>query len=213
VAAARLRQTFALPADALVVGCAARVVPEKGVHHLLRAFDTLLAGWPGAAPWLLCLGDGPGLAELRALRQRLPGRERILLAGHHPDAAALLGGADVCVVPSVWQEAFGLSALEPMARGVPVAASRVGGLPEVVEDGVTGVLVEPGAEAELAGALARLLASPELRRRLGRSGRRRALERFSRARQLDALLDLVAPGFGPAHGRRSRGGVLVAEVE
>lgn len=192
----RLRAFLGVPADVPVVACASRATAEKGVHHLLRAFDTLAAAQEaqGAAlPVLLYLGDGPALADLHALRATLPSRDRIVLPGHRPDAAALLGGADVAVVPSIWQEAFGLAALEPMARGVPVVATRAGGLPEVVEDGVTGVLVAPGSEPELAAALARLLADPAERRRLGRTGAARARERFGRAAELDALFPLVMP--------------------
>ena len=194
----RLRRELGLPEDALVVACASRVTPEKGIHHLLRAFDTLLEGWSGEPPWLVCLGDGPALEELRALHASLAHRDRILLPGQRADAAALLAGADVCVVPSVWQEAFGLAALEPMAAGVPVVATRVGGLPEVVVDGVTGLLVEPGSESGLTRALARLLGDRALRQRLGVNGRRRARERFSRRAQIDELADMVAAGLGPA---------------
>ncbi len=201
-AAARLRELLGLERDVPVVACASRATAEKGVHHLLRAFDTL-EDRAGAAPVLLYMGDGPALPELQALRASLPSRDRIVLAGHRPDAAALLGGADVCVVPSVWQEAFGLAALEPMARGVAVIATRAGGLPEVVEDGVTGVLVAPGSEAELAAALRRLLSDAAERRRLGESGARRARERFSRAAQLDALYPLIMPPV-PARPEQSR---------
>ncbi len=195
-APARLRAFLGLPPDVPVVACASRATAEKGVHHLLRAFDTLVAAQGGSAgepPVLLYLGDGPALGDLEALCASLASRDRIVLAGHQPDAAALLGGADIAVVPSIWQEAFGLAALEPMARGVPVIATRAGGLPEVVEDGVTGVLVAPGSEPELAAALARLLADPAERRRLGQSGAARARARFGRRAQLDALQPLVMP--------------------
>ena len=91
----------------------------------------------------------------------------------------LYAGADICVVPSVWREPFGIAAVEAMAAGKPVVASRAGGLSDIVEDGVTGFLVEPGNAAELADRIARLIADPVLRVKMGRAGRQRAERRFS----------------------------------
>jgi len=194
----RLRREFGLPDEQAVVFCGCRAVEEKGVLHLLRAFDALVRDLPAHAQQvsLVYAGDGPAMDQLRALWRELPSRDRIILAGYRDDAADLAGGADVCVVPSLWQEAFGLAALEPMARGVPVIASRVGGLPEVVRDGETGLLVTPGDEAELAGAMRRLLLDPAERKRLGANGRRRAVAHFSPDAQLRELLPVFEDAFG-----------------
>lgn len=196
-AAARLRRELRLPQDALVVVGASRATGEKGIHHLLRAFDSVVDSWtgPGEAPWLVYMGDGPSLQDIQAVRESLPHRDRIVLPGHRADARVLLAGADVCVVPSVWQEAFGLAALEPMSAGVPVVVTRVGGLPEVVVDEVTGLVVAPGSEPELARALERLLRDRALRQRLGVNGRRRARERFGRRQQIDELTRILMTGL------------------
>src|SRR5205823_1143917 len=95
-------------ADRLVVACACRAAPEKGVHHLLRAFDraTRDERVKDGHPLLLYVGDGPQMGELLELRERLGAREDIRLIGYHANAVALLADADVCVVPSVWQDAF-----------------------------------------------------------------------------------------------------------
>jgi glycosyltransferase involved in cell wall biosynthesis len=77
------------------------------------------------------MGDGPDMDRLKSIRRQLHRREQIVFTGYRADASDLVEGADICVVPSVWQEAFGLSAREPLARGVPVIATRVGGIPEV----------------------------------------------------------------------------------
>ena len=83
------------------------------------------------------------------------------------------------VMPTVYFESFGIAAVEATAMGLPVVASRVGGLAEIVEDGRTGFLVKPGDAVELAGAVQRLMDSPDMRARMGQAGRRRAVEHFS----------------------------------
>lgn len=198
-ARARLRRSFGLDPDRPVIASACRAAPEKGIAHLFRAFDRVAASTPRAGgaqrPALVYMGDGPGLPEFRRLREGLAAREDIIIAGYRDDAPDLAAGADICVVPSVWEEAFGLAALEPMAHGIPVVASRVGGLPEVVVHEETGLLVPPGDEDALAGALRRLLAEPETRRKFGENGRRRAEALFSREEQIRQLVSLVEEGF------------------
>jgi glycosyltransferase involved in cell wall biosynthesis len=171
-----------------VAGCAARTTPVKGVTELLRAFDIVWRRWPGQPkPALVYLGDGPAFDDVAALHQGLAARESIILAGYRADAAEILGCVDVAVVPSLWQEAFGLAALEPLSWGVPVVASRVGGIPEVVDDGRSGYLVDPGNVDELAEAMERLLVNEKLGREYGDEGRKRALRDFSRSGQVDVL--------------------------
>lgn len=194
----RLRAAFGITPGRPVIVCACRATPEKGVQHLLRAFDRLLReGDVGPdRPALVYMGEGPALEDLRALREGLASREDIVIAGYRRDGRELLAGADIAVVPSVWAEAFGLSVLEAMARGVPVVASRVGGIPEIIEDGASGLLVPAGDERALSGALGRLLRDPEARRRLGSEGRRRAERHFTFDREVDELFGILAPPFG-----------------
>jgi glycosyltransferase involved in cell wall biosynthesis len=138
---------------------------------------------------LVYAGDGPQLDELEQLRASLPFGERIRMVGYIRDAADVMRSADVCVVPSTWAEAFGLSVVEMMIRGRPVIATRVGGIPEIIEDAVSGVLVEPSNVASLSAELARLLSSPAIRESLGRTARVRALKYFSIDRQVAQMLD------------------------
>jgi glycosyltransferase involved in cell wall biosynthesis len=126
---------------------------------------------------VLIVGDGPDRPRLEQEIAALGLGGRVRLAGERHDVAELLAGADVFVLPSA-SEGMPVSVLEAMAAGLPVVASRVGGLAEQVVDGETGVLVSPGDADELAGALARLLRDPELRRRLGEAGRVRAEQAF-----------------------------------
>lgn len=170
----QLRSAFGLSPDQLVIACAARAFDYKGVDHLMRAFERIEGD-----PVLVYFGDGPALDGWRELRDSLPSRDRIILAGYREDARELMAGADVAVVPSVWAEAFGMAALEPMAAGVPVIASRSGGLPEVIGEDGCGILVLPGDEAALAAALRRLLDSPGERQQMGARGRERAEQLFN----------------------------------
>jgi glycosyltransferase involved in cell wall biosynthesis len=193
-----IRRELGIAPSRTLIACACRASPPKGLDHLFRAFDRLVSGDPSPSrPALVYAGDGPALDDLRSLRARLAACEDIHILGYRDDAADLLGAADFAVVPSTWAEAFGLAALEPMSRGRPVIASRTGGLPEIVLDGETGLLVEPGDETALMTAMRDLAQDPERRDRMGRSARRRALELFSRDRQLDRLEELVLRGFEP----------------
>jgi glycosyltransferase involved in cell wall biosynthesis len=197
----RLRAAFGLGPGPVVV-CACRAHREKGISGLLRAFDAVCraVGNDARQPTLVYFGDGPALRELRELHDTLESRDRIVLAGYRADAPELLSGADVCVVPSLWQEAFGLAALEPMTYGIPVIASRVGGIPEIVVDGASGVLVEPGDEVALEHALLRLLLDQGERDRLGRQGLVRARTLFRREDAVQQLIDVFRPGLA-AHAK------------
>jgi glycosyltransferase involved in cell wall biosynthesis len=184
-----------------LVACACRASPVKGVHHLLAAFDLAVRRTHGSSkPVLVYAGDGPQLDELRTIRDHLGARNDIYLLGYRTDAAAIVQSADVCVVPSVWQDALPLSVLEPMAAGCAVIASAVGGIPEMILDGETGLLVPPGDESALAEAISRLLAAPDQRRQLGMAARERVARHFSPETQIRALTALFEHGLGLEHG-------------
>jgi len=162
-----------------VIGCVASLAPHKGQAVLLRAVDYLRPDRP--LPTLVFVGDGPERAALEALAAERSRAARILFLGERRDARCLLPAFDVLVIPSLGREGFGLAAIEAMDAAVPVVASRVGGLPEVVDDGRTGLLVPPGEPAALAAAVGSLLDRPELRHAMGAEGRRQVAERFRTA--------------------------------
>lgn len=161
-------------AGSLEVVTVAHLIPHKGVEHLVRAL-----GMARAPHRLTVVGDGPQLEALRALARDLGVAERVTFTGLRDDVNALLLRCDAFVHPAVWEEAFGLTIAEAMAAGRAVIASRVGGIPELVEDGVSGLLVPPGDPEGLARALDLLAARPALRRQLGANARARAQQRFS----------------------------------
>jgi glycosyltransferase involved in cell wall biosynthesis len=165
--------------------------------HLFRAFDRLMrTRATGRRPVLVYLGDGPYLNTLSRIHSELSLREDILLGGYRPGAVDLLEDADLFVVPSVWEDAFPSAVLEPMSRGIPVIASDVGGIPEMIEDGVSGLLVPPGDEERLAGAIDQLLSDPERRLRIGTAARRRVAECFPPERHRDLVTGLLLAALG-----------------
>ncbi len=153
-----------------VVGSVGRLSPEKGLEHLLEAARCLLA--EGVDLRVLLAGDGPSRARLerRAAEPPLAGRVEFLGEVEHDAVPEALRRLDVFVMPSTW-EGFGVAALEASACGLPVVASAIHGIPDVVVSGRTGLLVPPRDPAALAAALRRLLEDPSLRRRLGQAGR------------------------------------------
>ncbi|HKS05714.1 MAG TPA: glycosyltransferase family 4 protein, partial [Gemmatimonadaceae bacterium] len=138
-----------------IVLCVCRAAQEKGVDHLIRAFDKVVAVWPDTSPRprLVYVGDGPELANLRALAASLPSRDDVVLTGYRSDVPNFLAHATVSVVPSVWQDACPLGVLEPMAHAKPVIASSVGGVPDEINSPDVGELVPPGDSDALARAL------------------------------------------------------------
>jgi glycosyltransferase involved in cell wall biosynthesis len=167
-----------------------RLHPQKGHRVLL---DAMAAARPaGARLSLLVAGEGAERAALEAHAEALGLRDQVRFAGRR-EVRPLLAAADVFVFPSLY-EAVGIALLEAMASALPVVASRTGGIPEVVEDGVSGMLVTPGDALGLARALAALERDPERRRGLGKAARARA-EAFDvrrTVRSLEAIYEEVA---------------------
>jgi glycosyltransferase involved in cell wall biosynthesis len=189
-----------LPGGRPVIVCACRATVEKGVAHLLRAFERVAADPrpPEQRPILLYLGGGPHFDSLMELRNSLRARDDVILAGPRQDAKDFIAAGDICVVPSIWQEACPLGVLEPMAYGKPVVGTKVGGIPELIEDAVTGLLVAPGDEVALADALRALLADPQRAARMGVEGRARVVREFNPRLQESQLVALVEEGLGIA---------------
>lgn len=164
--------------DGLVIVTVARLVWFKGLDTLLEAAVPLLARHPRAR--IVIVGEGPLRAALTAQAVRLGIDRSVIFAGERGDIPALLAAADLFVLPSV-SEGMPISILEAMAACRPVVATRVGGVPDLVLDGVSGLLVDARAPDALAAALLRLADDPALAARMGQAGAARLDRAFSAA--------------------------------
>lgn len=169
-----------------------RLSEEKGVDVLLGAAQRLP---PGTT--LRILGDGPARSELEAAAANSGGAS-VEFVGHVSPSSVRrhLAEASVLVIPSRWNENQPLTVLEAFAAGVPVVASEIGGLPEMIRPGVDGLLVQPNDPEQLAHALRTLMNAPEWALEMGRSGRRRAEEEFGPAQHLDRVRSLYESLLG-----------------
>ncbi|MDE3024563.1 MAG: glycosyltransferase family 4 protein [Acidobacteriota bacterium] len=155
--------------------CVGRLIPIKGHIVLLRAFAAARRELPELE--LEIAGRGPLEPALRALAKELGIGEAVRFLGHVSPIQSAIERASVVVVPSMG-EGFGMVALEAMERARPVIAAAIGGLGEIVQDGVTGTLVPPGDAEPLAAAIVSVASDPALARSMGEAGRARALSRF-----------------------------------
>lgn len=210
------RREFGVPAGAPLVGVVARLEAEKGHAHLLEAWPAVLAAEPEA--WLAIVGEG---SELRALRRQARKLNRVIFTGRRDDVSALTADLTVAVLPSL-REAQGISILEAMARRVPVVASAVGGIPEVITPGVDGLLVPPADASALAEAIISLLRDRELRERIGQAGYATVADQYSidaQVRRTERVYDeelaragVVVNSADPSPGPAERGALELPPV-
>jgi glycosyltransferase involved in cell wall biosynthesis len=186
----------ARPADRpFTVAFVGRLTEEKGVRVLLEAQRTL----PHSVPLrLVVAGDGP-LRALVEAEARQPG-SRTQFLGHQDEVLSVYHAADAVVMPS-FAEGHPMTALEAMACSLPVIGSRVGGLPEIVVEGETGLLVPTGDAAALSQAMAELAADPKRGRTFGAAGRRRVEAQFTEERMLDRVISVYTNVLGSPSSR------------
>jgi glycosyltransferase involved in cell wall biosynthesis len=189
----RLRAAFALPDDALVVGVVAQLIERKRHSWLFASLPALVRDWPRLR--VVCFGRGPLESRLRAEIGERGLARHVVLAGFRADLPALLPGLDLLAHPAD-REGLGLALLEAGSAGVPVVACDVGGVPDVVVDAGTGVLVARDDAAAMVRALRALLASPDERRRLGAAARRHVERRFDKGRLVAAHHSLYTRVLG-----------------
>ncbi len=196
-APARLRQELT-PAGEHLLLIVARLHPEKGHEYLFQAVAELNRTLPRPVI-LAAAGTGPFAEAYRVKVQEMGCTDFVRFLGFRKDVADLMAAADVMVLPSV-AEAFGLVLTEALYLGTPVVATHVGGIPEIVTDGVDGILVPPADSTALARALAGLLSDPERRRRLAGAGKEKVQRQFrfdTMVRRYEAVYEQLS---GPVQG-------------
>ena len=181
------RRALGLAEDALVAGMVSRPSRSKGADLLIRAAALIRPQWPRLR--IVLIGTAREEPDMRRLAGELGVADIVLIAGFRGDASRLIRGFDLSVVPSR-QEALPFAILEAMACARPVVGARVGGIPEALVDGVTGLLFPSEDVPALAEALSKLLGDPEKRQAMGAAGRRRVECRFSAAAMLAATVSL-----------------------
>ena len=172
-----LKKELGINNEDTVIGIIAVFDTCKGHVYLFRAIKKLVSGGMNSIVCLV-IGDGRTGDELRAFVKREGLNQHIRFLGYRNDVPELLSVMDILTIPSL-QESFGMAALEAMAMKVPVIATMVGGLPEIVDEGKTGMLIPPADVDALYKALKYLIQNRALRKRMGEAGREKVRERFS----------------------------------
>ncbi|MBT4917755.1 glycosyltransferase family 4 protein [Candidatus Peregrinibacteria bacterium] len=162
--------------DTLIIISVAELHERKGHKYLIKAMSEVVEKYPNTK--LVIVGDGPHRESLETLIKKLKMEKHVILLGRRSDVPQLLKSANIFALPSR-REAFGLVNLEAMLTPLPVVATRVGGIPEIVEDGKTGILVEPENSEVFEEALKKLISKPDLRKKYAEAGLTRAKNTFS----------------------------------
>lgn len=184
-------------AKRLVVGTVGRLSAEKGTSVLIEAASKICPDFPGAL--FVVVGDGPLRSSLEARVDELGMAEQFLFAGERNDVDQIYRSFDVYVLPS-FQEGMPMALLEAMAAGLPVVATKVGGVPDLVCDSSIGALVEPGDPTAIAAGIRDLLGDQSRRERMGSNARRRVEKQFSAAAMARNYVELYQQALHRWHG-------------
>ena len=194
---ADVRSDLGIPAEAPLIGTVSVLRPQKALDVFIRAAAQLLRENPDLR--VLLAGDGPLLGELTELVHSLGVQDRLLLPGYRSDASDVIAALDVAVSSSAF-EGSPLAVMEYMESARPIVATRVGGVPDLIEDSVHGLLVDPGDVPALTAAIRRMLADPEAARRMGEAARERRRHEFTvdlMVRRFETLYERLVRGAGP----------------
>jgi glycosyltransferase involved in cell wall biosynthesis len=183
-----IRHELGIPQDAILVGVVAHLSSKKGHAVLLEA--AAKAARSGCECFYLFAGDGTERARLTELAEQLGLARKVVFAGFRRDIRDVIEAMDIVVQPSIEGEGLPASLLQAMSLEKPVIASRLSGIPEIVEDGRTGILVEPGNSESLYRVLMHLVGSAELRAAMGRAGRERVLSEFDMKLSVERTIEL-----------------------
>lgn len=173
------KEDCSAPCHEFKIICVAALIEEKGVQDLLLAVSMLKKQLVGFEFKVRVVGEGAMQTSLQDMARKLNIQKNVDFLGLRNDVPLLLSKSHIVVVPSRWEEAFGLTIIEGMAAGLPVIGTRVGGIPEIIEDQVSGILVRPYSPNELAAAIQLLYLDLDLRKKLGMAAIERAKSNFN----------------------------------
>jgi glycosyltransferase involved in cell wall biosynthesis len=177
------RKELGLTQYQFIIGTVARLEMQKGLIYLIRAFPQILRGFPDSC--LLITGQGSQYETLRMEAKILGIEKNVKLTGPKLEVGQIFNILDIYVLPSVW-EGLPISLLEAMSSQRPIVATQVGGIPQVITDGESGILIPPACESSIALAVCALLKDSSLRTRLAQGARRRFEKEFTAARMVKA---------------------------
>jgi glycosyltransferase involved in cell wall biosynthesis len=183
------RKELGVDSGARLIGCVGQFAQEKGHEFLIRAFAHIRQTFPDAM--LVLIGDGELQGQYRILVQQLDLEGKVLFHGFVPNLSTVLPALDLFVFPSL-QEGLGSSLLAAMACEVPICASRTGGIPEIIQDGVTGYLFNPGDVAGITLSILEALRSPQHSSELAKTAAKTVVQKFSVARMVQATHEVYA---------------------
>jgi len=183
------RRELGIPEDAMLIGNVARLAPEKGHIFCLEAFKMVVDRFPKAK--LLIVGDGILRPDIEAKIRESGLIGSVIMAGHRDDVPEILASLDISLHTSIWEGAP-RAVVEAMLMGKPIVATRVGGIPELIEDGVTGILIPSNDKERLLKAVTTLINDRALAGKIGESARRNAKERFALAPMVESITKLYS---------------------
>lgn len=177
--------------DKYVIGCVSRLTREKGQDYLIKAMPLILKKIPNA--YLLLVGDGPDRVYYHSLITELGLKDNVILTGFVKDVNDYYAQMDIFIFPTVWDlEGFGLVVPEAMARNIPVAGSNTGPLPEIIDNGHTGLLFRPKDEADIAGAVIRLFTDVQKTKQMVKSAYKKANDIYDINKISNRILEIFS---------------------
>lgn len=191
-----VRDEFDIASDVKIIGIAAVLRSWKGHIYILRALSLLLKDFPGVR--LMFVGDGPYRPSIEEEIARLGLGGQVILAGHRDDMEDVISAFDIAVMASYESEGVPQFALQAMASGKPMVGAISGGIPEVIQDGVTGLLVPPKDPEAMAAAFKKLLSTEGLAEKMGDAGREVVISNFSFEGMLDKIEGIYAGLLSPS---------------
>ena len=164
----KIRRQYGIGKDNVLIGTAARLIPSKGIHLFLKAAPAILDRYPDAI--LMIAGSGPEENRLKDMAQGLDIAGRVIFAGQISNMRDYYSAFDLFLLPTL-SEGLGITILEAMSFGLPVIASAVGGIPELISHGVNGILIQPGSPSEIRDALVFCMENPQVAKAYGQQAR------------------------------------------